>query len=98
MTGMATKTVSGMLTFDTVSALYKTADSWFAGEGEMIIDLAQVSRADSAGLALMVEWLRRAQAAGRRLRFANIPEQMQTLIRVNGLQDALLDGNKQNGR
>jgi len=98
MTVMAPKTVSGMLTFDTVAALYKTADSWFAGEGEMVIDLAQVSRADSAGLALMVEWLRRARAVGRRLRFANIPAQMQTLIRVNGLQDALLDGNSQIGR
>lgn len=88
-----TQTVAGVLTFDTVSRLYKTSDSWFAGEGEMVIDLAQVTRADSAGLALMVEWLRRAQVAGRRLHFANIPEQMQTLIRVNGLQGALPNSN-----
>jgi len=89
----ATQTVTGVLTFDTVSGLYKTSDRWFAGEGEMVIDLAQVTRADSAGLALMVEWLRRAQVAGRSLRFANIPEQMQTLIRVNGLQGAILNSN-----
>ncbi|MCK7579441.1 MAG: STAS domain-containing protein [Chromatiales bacterium] len=54
-----------------------------------MIDLAQVERADSAGLALMIEWLKRAQVAGCKLRFANIPVQVQTLIRVNGLQAAL---------
>ena len=57
----------------------------------MVIDLAQVERADSAGLALMIEWLKRARDAGCRLEFANIPDQVQTLIRVNGLQAALLD-------
>ena len=91
-----TQTVSGALTFDTVPGLYKSSDSWFAGDDEIVIDLTQVARADSAGLALMVEWLRRAQVAGRRLHFANIPAQMQTLIRVNGLQGALL--NNSNGQ
>ena len=86
-----TQTVSGMLTFDTVPGLYRTSDNWCAGGGEIVIDLAQVTRADSAGLALMVEWLRRARASSCRLRFANIPAQVQTLIRVNGLQDALLN-------
>ena len=37
--------------------------------------------------------LRRAQAANRTLHFANIPAQVQTLIRINGLQDALLNHN-----
>lgn len=88
-----TQAVSGMLTFDTVPGLYRTSDSWFAGGAEIVIDLAQVARADSAGLALMIEWLRRARVAGGKLRFANIPAQVQTLIRVNGLQDALLSSN-----
>jgi phospholipid transport system transporter-binding protein len=81
--------VSGALTFDTVPALYKSSAGWFAGEGELIIDLAAVERTDSAGLALMIEWLRRARAANRPLRFVNAPAQVQTLIRVNGLSDAL---------
>lgn len=88
---MTTQTVSGALTFDTVPGLYHVSTAWFAGDGELVLDLGQVTRADSAGLALMIEWLRRAQGANRRLRFANIPAQVQTLIRVNGLQDALLN-------
>jgi len=88
-----TQTVTGALTFETVPDLYQNSAKWFEGAGELILDLAQVERTDSAGLALLIEWLRRAQAAKRRLRFANIPAQVQTLIRINGLQDALLNHN-----
>jgi phospholipid transport system transporter-binding protein len=85
-----TQTVSGALTFETVPDLYQKSSSWFDGAGDLVLDLTQVGRADSAGLALLIEWLRRAQAANRTLRFANIPVPVQTLIRINGLQDALL--------
>jgi phospholipid transport system transporter-binding protein len=47
-----------------------------------------VSRADSAGLALLVEWQRLARRAGRELRFTDIPEQVQSLIHVSGLSQA----------
>ena len=87
----STQTVAGALTFETVPDLYQSSASWFEGADELILDLAQVERTDSAGLALLIEWLRRAQAANRTLRFANIPAQVQTLIRINGLQDALLN-------
>ncbi len=87
----STQTVSGALTLETVPALYQNSAGWFAGAGELILDLAQVDRADSAGLALLIEWLRLAKAAKRTLRFTNIPAPVQTLIRINGLQDALLD-------
>ena len=87
-----TRAVGGELTFDTVPALYQDSLGWFAGTGELVIDLAQVTRADSAGLALLLEWLRGADQAGCRLRLANIPHQVQTLIRINGLNGALLSG------
>ena len=89
----STRTVTGALTFETVPDLYRSSAGWFEGAGELILDLAQVERADSAGLALLIEWLRRAQAANRTLRFANTPAQVQTLIRINGLQDALPNHN-----
>lgn len=85
--------VSGALTFDTVPDLYRTSARWFEGAGDITLDLAQVSNTDSAGLALLVEWQRRARDGQRTLRFANVPTQVQTLIRINGLQDALLNQN-----
>jgi len=89
----SSQAVIGELTFETVPDLYQSSAVWFEGEGELIVDLAQVERTDSAGLALLIEWLRRAQVVKRTLRFTNIPELVQTLIRINGLQDALLNHN-----
>ena len=87
----ASQAVSGALTFDTVPGLYSGSKDWFVAGSELVIDLAQVARADSAGLALMLEWVKRARTAGCRLRLINIPSQVQTLIRVNGLQTALFN-------
>jgi phospholipid transport system transporter-binding protein len=45
-----------------------------------------VTLVDSAGLALMIEWLQLARSANRDIGFTNIPGQMRDLIRVNGLE------------
>ena len=90
-TDSSTQSIVGALTFDTVPGLYQESGAWFAGSGDLIFDLGKVERTDSAGLALLIEWLRRATLANRKLQFANIPEQVQTLIRINGLQDTLLN-------
>jgi phospholipid transport system transporter-binding protein len=84
--------VSGPLTFDTVPALLAGSGGWFAAAGGVTVDLQQVTQADSAGLALLLEWLRRARRAGCALAFVNIPPQMQVLIRVNGLTGVLQNG------
>ena len=87
-----TRPVAGELTFETVPALYQDSLGWFAGASELVIDLAQVTRADSAGLALLIEWLRGAEKAGCKLQYNNIPQQVQNLIRINGLNGTLLAG------
>jgi len=84
--------LSGPLVFDTVPGIYAASVGWFAGAGGLVLNLEAVTHADSAGLGLMIEWLRLARTAGCTLRFINIPSQMQVLIRVNGLQDTLRSG------
>ncbi|MHB8348004.1 MAG: STAS domain-containing protein [Acidiferrobacterales bacterium] len=81
--------ISGPLVFDTVPGVYAATKDWLAGSGELVLDLGAVTQVDSAGLGLVIEWLRLAHASGRVLRFVNIPAQMQVLISVNGLQDVL---------
>jgi phospholipid transport system transporter-binding protein len=82
--------VSGVLTFDTIPDVLNQSAPWIDKPGGPIsIDLQEAKRADSAGLALLVEWLRRAKIKGRGLRFVNVPEQVRSLIRVNGLEEAL---------
>lgn len=79
--------VSGRLTFHTVPRFLTHTDKWLqAGTDKVTIDMHGVTLADSAGLALMIEWLERARSAKREIVFTNMPDQMRDLIRVNGLQ------------
>ena len=55
-----------------------------------IIDLAGVTGSDSAGLALLIEWLSVAKAAGRALRYDNTPMQLQQLARLSEVDHLIL--------
>ncbi|HEB99345.1 MAG TPA: STAS domain-containing protein, partial [Thiotrichales bacterium] len=48
-----------------------------------------VGRADSAGLALLVEWMREARRQGREIRFLGMPAQMSAIAEVSGLSELL---------
>lgn len=53
------------------------------------IDLGGVTRADSAGLALLLEWLRTAGEAGEELVYRDLPEQLAAIARVSNLAELL---------
>lgn len=83
-------TVSGELGFATVTALRNRSRHLFTDScGELDIDLKEVSRADSAGLALLIEWIRMAKAANRTIRFHHLPEQMKAIARACDLEAVL---------
>ncbi len=91
--GADTYQITSPLTFATVADLLDLSANWWS-VAAVRIDLNSVPKADSAGLALMVEWLEQARRAGRTLVFANIPPTLQALIRVSGLQDVFLNEKK----
>ena len=78
--------VSGRLSYDTAADLLtRTTPALRDGSGPATIDLRAVERIDSAGLALLVEWLRLARLAQRPLSFVHLSEQLCEMIRVHGL-------------
>lgn len=79
--------LSGELSFQTVTALLNeiTKNCHFPST----ITLEQVSRADSAGLALLVEILRLAHQKQQTIRFSNPPSQLQQIAQAVGLIDIL---------
>ncbi len=83
--------LSGELTFTTVPAIYEQGHAMFATPAStLILSFTNgAARTDSAGLALLVEWLREARAHGKTLRFENIPPQLKALARVSGLERVL---------
>ena len=82
--------VTGVLDSKTVGPLLRLGSAAIAA-GARIIDLSGVTGGDSAGLALLIEWLSVARGAGRELRYENIPLPMQQLARLSDLEEHLLD-------
>lgn len=82
--------ISGELSFKNAVAALEAAQAELArGQGAFEVDLGGVTRADSAGLALLLELARDARAAGRELRCTRVPEQLTRLAGFFGVTDVL---------
>lgn len=82
--------IAGELTFASAAAALDAArDALKQGQGAFELDLAGVTRADSAALALLLELARNARAAGRELRCSGAPEQLRRLAGFFGVTEVL---------
>jgi phospholipid transport system transporter-binding protein len=82
--------IAGALSFLNARAALKTlGDVMNEERGDVLLDLGEVTRADSAGLALLIEAMRLARQRELRLRLRNLPAQVEALAVVSGV-DAML--------
>lgn len=76
--------LSGDLTFATINKKTVRLINFKKINHEVVIDLAQINNSDSAGLALIIEWLKISKTAGATCRFRHIPTQLLTLAKLSG--------------
>jgi phospholipid transport system transporter-binding protein len=88
-TGEDALLVSGDLVFSTVGGLLERAGPMLATARNPVVDLASVVNCDSAGLALLLEWVAVGARAGKRVRFLNLPQAMAGIARLSNA-DTLL--------
>jgi phospholipid transport system transporter-binding protein len=81
--------LQGELGFASVPSVLQHAGVNMLGRDQITVDLTGVTRSDSAGLALLVEWLRESELAGNTIKFVNVPAQLLSIARVCGLEDIL---------
>jgi phospholipid transport system transporter-binding protein len=81
--------LSGELSFHTAAAALDESKELFSGHATIEIDLGAVTRADSAGLALLLEWVNWAHRSDRRLRFRNLPAQILCIAEISEVEDML---------
>ncbi|MBL4762293.1 MAG: STAS domain-containing protein [Gammaproteobacteria bacterium] len=81
--------VSGVLCFDSVGDLNKQSRSLFLQASNIHLDLAAVVSADSAAVAILLEWMRFAKAAGKDFKLDNIPPQILEIAAMSGVEDFL---------
>ena len=80
--------VEGELTFDSVPSVQETSLEMFASP-PAALDLGGVEQIDSAGIALIIEWARRARIAGADMKLVNVPAGMSSLSKTAGLHRLL---------
>ncbi len=80
----------GELGFPTAAAALQAGLALLPRGGRCTVDLAGVTSADSAGLAVLVEWLAVAAERGGSLVFESVPAQLRAIARISDLEPLLL--------
>ena len=76
--------LTGPLVMDTAhEVLQRTSGT--AGQRDLAIDFSQTTDIDSSALALMMQWRREAEAAGKRVAFVNVPDNLRVLAELYGV-------------
>ncbi len=81
--------ISGTLDFSTVPSILLKSQSLFASTDSIKIDFSAVEHSNSAGLALLIEWMRSAKTNDKQIIFQHLPVQMQEIARVCGVESNL---------
>jgi phospholipid transport system transporter-binding protein len=81
---------SGELGFETAARALRLGDELLRHEQACVIDLERVQSGDSAGVAVLVDWLASAKARGSSISYLGIPAQMLAIARISDLEDLLL--------
>jgi len=82
--------VSGVLDASTAGEVLRQSEQRFADAERLEVDLGGVAESDSAGLALLIEWVRGARQRKQEIRFANVPAQINALAKISEVEDLLL--------
>lgn len=81
--------LKGVLDFQTVPVIRRQGLDLFSEAPSLVLDLQGVSRSDSAGLALLIEWMRFARSQNKPISFINMPPQMLAIARASSLDSIL---------
>jgi phospholipid transport system transporter-binding protein len=88
-TGPGLFRLAGNLDFGSVGTLLAEGEGRFAGHPTIRIDLQAVTQANSAGLALLLEWLDQAQRGKQRVELINLPESLMRIAAITNLAGLL---------
>jgi phospholipid transport system transporter-binding protein len=79
----------GDVSFQTAEDILRSSEKLFAGLENVDVNLSAVEQTDSAGLALLLEWISRAAGAEAEIRFSNIPKKIQAIAVTADISELL---------
>jgi phospholipid transport system transporter-binding protein len=86
--------LTGEITFETAERVLLASEEPFEQHTRIEVDLAGVTRADSAGLALLLEWITWANHTVREIRFLSMPERILAIARTTEVEQLLRRGER----
>ena len=89
--------LSGVLGFETATAIFAMSKQHFASHAIIEIDFSGVERSDSAGLALLLEWVNWAKSSVREIRYRSIPRQIMAIAEISEVDAMLTAGARWTG-
>jgi phospholipid transport system transporter-binding protein len=81
--------ISGELNFTTAVKLWNESLVLMAKAAQLNFDFTAVTNSNSAGIALLLEWVKYAKQHQKTIRFNNIPKQLNSIIAVSGISKIL---------
>jgi phospholipid transport system transporter-binding protein len=82
----------GHLSYSTATRALKAGLALIPRGRSCTIDLSRVTEADSAGLAVLIEWLATARVRRSTVRYESIPAQILAVARISDIDDFLTEG------
>lgn len=80
--------IVGALDFESVPVLYRSTRELLS-RSPVRLELDGIERANSAGVALLLEWRREARRRGVELTLGHVPEAVLRVARLSGVEDLL---------
>ena len=79
--------ISGDMSFDTAEQILRASQKAFGKYENVRVDMSAVEKADSAGLALLLEWMSWARQGIAEIDFVAIPESLLAIAHAAELKD-----------
>jgi len=86
--------LSGQMSFDTVGQILRVSEDMFEDHTRIEVDLFEVTDTDSAGLALLLEWITWANHTVREIRFVGTPEKIDAIAKTTEVDHLLRRGER----
>ena len=82
------------MSFATAERILRASEDPFSEHTQIEVDLSGVEKTDSAGLALLLEWITWANHTVREIRFTGMPKRIQAIAETTEVEELLRRGER----
>ena len=87
-------TLSGAMNFSTAGKILMDSEELFEQHTLLEVDLSGITHTDSAGLALLLEWITWANHTVREIHFGGMPEKIDAIAKTTEVDNLLRRGER----